>query len=934
MSRRNRSVAVVLLGLLLNGGRLPAQDLPPDPQAAAHRTRALQLAANYEYAAAIAEYKAAYALDKTMHRKDAALDLNRSGNCYSLTGQYVRALEDFQQGLPIARQAGDRLREAMLLSNMGVAYEGLSQYDKALDYYEQALPLRRQVGDKTGEAATLTSMGMTYDYMSQYAKALDYYAQALPFRRLAGDKKGEAVTLTSIGVAYDHLSQYDKALDYYAQALPIEQLTGDRADEAATLNDAGVAYGHLSQYGKSLDYFQQALPLQRQVGNITGEAATLDNIGNACLSSGRYAQALDYYEQALPIRRLAGDKAGEAVTLSNIGEVYDDLNQPVPARAYDQQALVIERQVADRNGEAVTLSNLMSACESIGDAGAAIFYGKQSVNAYQDIRQNIQSLNRQIQKTYLTSKANTYRTLADLLIVQGRLPEAQQVLKMLKEQEFYDFLQSSHSGQGEPVASISLGAVVFTRREARWTAAYAQAADALTAHGQEQQALAADRERTPAQQSRLDALTAQVQDDQAQLAQVLHDADADFSAPSTAADAPPDTAGTQDLAAALQPGTVAVYTIVAPDTLYSIVVTPAADGSPARTVARSTAVKAEDLYQLVYKLRQALTDPTLDPRPLAGQLYDLVFAPIQKDLDDAHATTLLLSLDDALRYVPPAALYNARTQRYVVQDYKTELITLAGGSREASAAPPLSVLGMGVSTSRDGAPALPGVERELTSIVHEPRDSGGLLPGMRLLDPQFTQAALIKGLKSGRYPLVHIASHFALRPTDADSFLLLGDGGHLSVADLKSDPQRFRGVSLLTLSACDTAMEVKSSTGREVEGFGALAQRLGARSVLASLWPVSDDVTPVLMAAFYRRRVHSPSEPPSESLRRAQLSLLKAAPAALSAPASEAHRGTEAVASASDRAALSSLPPFTPPAGAPYAHPFYWAPFILIGNWR
>ncbi len=409
------------------------------------------------------------------------------------------------------------------------------------------------------------------------------------------------------------------------------------------------------------------------------------------------------------------------------------------------------------------------------------------------------------------------------------------------------------------------------------------------------------------------------------LLQVQKQTVADFAGPVTADDTPPQLTAAQDLQKALPPKTVVLYTIVAPDKLVVILVTH--DHAPK---AYSSDITAETLYQKVLALRRALTNPDVDPTGPAAELYRLVLEPVQKDLDAAGTQAILFSLDDALRYVPPAVLYNPTTKQYVAERYRTELITLAGTKPTAPTPATLSVLGMGVSTSQDGAPALPGVRDELTAIVHdrEQNDTGGLVPGKRLLDAQFTETALEDGLKTAGYPLVHLASHFALHGTQDTSYLLLGDGSHLSVATLAQDPHRFAGVELLTLSACQTAMEVRGSAGREVEGVGALAQSLGAGSVLASLWPVNDAATPPLMTALYGYRQAHPTASFSEALQAAQLSFLhKPMPVS----GSKNCRGTINV---SEVSAGTALPPFVVDPKAPYAHPFYWAPFILIGNWR
>jgi CHAT domain-containing protein len=111
------------------------------------------------------------------------------------------------------------------------------------------------------------------------------------------------------------------------------------------------------------------------------------------------------------------------------------------------------------------------------------------------------------------------------------------------------------------------------------------------------------------------------------------------------------------------------------------------------------------------------------------------------------------------------------------------------------------------------------------------------------------------------------------------------------------------------------------ANGKEVEGFGVLAQRGGAGAVLASLWPVADSSTSELMRTFYANREARQSK--AEALRQAQLTLLQG-----STGVPGGVRGFDPAREPGE------APPFTPDPRAPYAHPYYWAPFILIGNWR
>jgi CHAT domain-containing protein len=143
------------------------------------------------------------------------------------------------------------------------------------------------------------------------------------------------------------------------------------------------------------------------------------------------------------------------------------------------------------------------------------------------------------------------------------------------------------------------------------------------------------------------------------------------------------------------------------------------------------------------------------------------------------------------------------------------------------------------------------------------------------------------------------------------------------LADLRDDQRMdFKGIELLTLSGCQTAEGSKDSDGREIDGLGITAQRKGAKAVMATLWPVEDASTGLLMATFYRLWVTTPGITKAEALQQAQLALSHG----ITDTTGPSRSSAEVVspASASKKQGPASQ----------YANPYYWAPFILIGNWK
>jgi CHAT domain-containing protein len=171
----------------------------------------------------------------------------------------------------------------------------------------------------------------------------------------------------------------------------------------------------------------------------------------------------------------------------------------------------------------------------------------------------------------------------------------------------------------------------------------------------------------------------------------------------------------------------------------------------------------------------------------------------------------------------------------------------------------------------------------------------GALPGLGFADTAFTEARFQSVLQdTGDYSILHIGTHFSLRPGNVmRSFLVLGDGSRLSLDAISK--LSFSGIDLVTLSACQTALGgAVSDDGREIEGFSAIVQHAGARQVIASLWQVEDKSTASLMRQLYGRLAKSGVDG-ARALQQSQVELL-----ALNIGGSR-----------------------------PYQHPFYWAGFVL-----
>lgn len=338
------------------------------------------------------------------------------------------------------------------------------------------------------------------------------------------------------------------------------------------------------------------------------------------------------------------------------------------------------------------------------------------------------------------------------------------------------------------------------------------------------------------------------------------------------------------------PGVVSIYTLVTENKLLTILVT--ANGATSREVPVSTA----NLNRMVFSYVRDLRDPQSDPRPSSLALYNVIVAPLAADLRAANAKTILWSLDGVLRYVSPAALYDGRT--FLAEQYSMASLSAVPTQKlDQPRQEKDHTIVFGESQAILGFPPEPGVLEEARAIQT-------ITNGTVLLDKDFTRQSFESELREKRFSIVHLATHFVLASERDRSYLLFGNGDKLSLGEIQQAPQMFDGVDLLVLSGCETAIASTGSDGREVDGLNVIAVRAGARSVIASLWAADDKGTAIFMRHFYENLWNGATK--AEALRLAQTAMMK--------EQKQENRGV--IASASD-----------------YSHPYYWAPFVLSGDW-
>jgi CHAT domain-containing protein len=385
-----------------------------------------------------------------------------------------------------------------------------------------------------------------------------------------------------------------------------------------------------------------------------------------------------------------------------------------------------------------------------------------------------------------------------------------------------------------------------------------------------------------------------------------------------------------EASAAAAPDVVIVYPIIIKNRLEVLVKTRAG------VLHHAAPVSSERLADAILDFRGALLDSNSDDF-LSGsrQLYDWLLAPFSQALDSAHVRALVIVPDGVLRLIPFAALNDGR--QFLAQRYWLSTVTgltmtersdgvrrrpaslLAGISTPGPVIDRLLDMGFNANATLQNDKAARGLRRSLVArdaaaVPASPASSVSRgatlrseleLPGaraeiqglasrahsVRLLDSQFTVERFAHEVHSGEYSIVHVASHAFFGANVAESFLLAYDNV-IRIDELQrlmsvNDAQQ-PGIDLLTLSACDTA----TGDDRAPLGFAGAGIKARARSVVGSLWAVSDAATQQFMELFYAGLAQHGK---AQAFTLAQRSLMQA---------------------------------------PEFAHPFYWAPFILTGDWN
>ncbi|HEX7288304.1 MAG TPA: CHAT domain-containing protein [Candidatus Angelobacter sp.] len=909
---------------------------------------------------------------------DHAMDLLAKGDAASLQ----EAAGAFAKAAAFYKASGLRYEEALTLYSLGLVSAQRGDFRRALDYYEQCLPMFRAMADKPMQGSTVNNMGGAFDVLGEPAKAAEAYARALPLLRTTGDRFTEAITLNNIGKLDADMGKWEEAGEYYQQAAAIFHASGDPDREAIALTNLGGISYLLGEPGKALNEFRQALALNRAAGNKRGQADTLVQMGNAYQKLGQAAEGIQAYEDALKITRSIGDRWREGRTLNGLGLAYSLRGDREKALEALQQSLKLLQGVNDRRGEALTLSVLGQVYAAIPQPEKAAEAYKQAVNILQEVG------DRSHQATALLGLAQVERDRKQFTEARKHAEEALSLVEQVRSHaggqedrasyfatqqstgEFYiDLLMRLH--QQDPNAGHDVEAFNAAER-ARARSLLEMLAETRVdfRQGVDPKLLERERElsgllnsrsqrllmlRGPGADEKAAALKKEIAGIEGEYRQL--ELQIRKSSPVYSAIMQPQPLTLKEIQQqVLDPESMLLEYALGDQRSYLFAVT--VDGFktyalPPRNeieksvrqvhgllTARTVSIRGETTQEKQRRLAQA----DLQFREASAALSQMVLASAAAAWGNRR---LVIVADGALQLVPFAVLPVPGSITPLVVEH--ELVALPSAStvaelrkqvagrrpapemvavladpvfsaddprvvKSSAGAPPAAPRAQNKTETADASrilvhlanadsvalaaqlqvPRLPFTRQEANRIV----ELAGAKESLEALD---FRASLdtIAGAPLGRYRYLHFATHGYLdseHPELSSLVLSLVDqNGKAQDGFLRSqDIYNMKlGADLVVLSACQTGL------GKEIRGEGIVGlprgfMYAGAPSVIVSMWSVNDRATEELMAAFYKKLLKDHIRP-SAALRQAQIDMYRS---------------------------------------KKWSAPFYWGAFIQQGEWR
>ncbi len=858
------------------------------------------------------------------------------------------AVAQLQTALEIWTRHQQPARQANAWRELGRAHQHLNQYRQALTCYQSAAELCRDLGDLRNHAAREHDVGWMHFRLGEWDLAEQQLEQALALFQALGEPAGMALTLAHLGTLASSRGQLQRALETLEQALTLLDENARPEITATTLHGLAEVYLALKSPAEARDAYQRAYALYQRLGNERLMARSRKGMADAALQQGDLAAAREQIAPALAQLRQQQDARGQAVALITLANVERTSGNQVAAR----QAFAAAQALAQAAGEQHTQAMVwLEQAQLEREAGQF----ERSLALYAQAAQSFTALD---DPNRLASchagRARTLRQLGQLDAAQSQLAEAIAQVENLRDQPARPGLRRQYFAFRQDYYELAIDLAVARFEQAASATRAALIREALELDEQRRARGLLDRfaearlnlrtTASPEWRAREAALQQELRElvgpagvsstGVRPTAQLLRQLDHLYGelrqhARPAALESRP-TATLPEIQQQLDPETLVLVYSLGAERSFLWAVGP-------HDLALFVLPERAKIESLVDRFLHSLQDrrPATETarRQTGHQLSRLLLAPVAGRLAQQR---LVIVGDGKLQALPFAALPAPQSNAPLLLAHEivtvpslSTLIALRQARPRPAGPPRILALADPVFSREDsrlvaqaepaGPPGPAASAARPPDLVRSIASQGaegfrrlaftGLEAEAVLALVPVDHRRLVLGFAANRQTLdretlraahiLHFATHATLNPQHPELSALI-----LSLFDDQGRPQNGWWpaseiaaldliAELVVLSACETGL------GPELRGEGlqGLAQSFfyaGARRVLASSWRVSDQHTAELMTHFYRAHLEQ-GQTPAAALRHAQLTML--------------HQEKTTA-------------------------PYFWAGFVLQGEWR
>lgn len=788
----------------------------------------------------------------------------------------------------------------------------------------------------------LRAIGAAYIELGEYSKALDYQNRSVKIMQ-AIDPHVAGATLGNIGIIYQHLGDYKKAKQYYEQSLNSARKYNDSSEQERNLDNLGDLYLQIGDYDKALRYLQEALRIANVIdeGNGSFRPSILLNLGNVYQQNGQYQKALEYTRLALEAAKAREMRLVEGGALNTLADIYFETGQISEAEERFKEALALGEQTGISRVIWRAHRGLGQVLEAEGKYPEAEGHYKAAIDVIETVRSQIQRP--EDKSTFLGRHVTVYERMISLLFrlhrrepTKGYDREAFHYAERGRARAFLDTLAESKAGVRKGLSAEQL------KRQTAILNEISNASSALLS------------EKPEAEKKQWQAELKKAEDKLAEFSSEIRATNLEYAA--LKYPEPYDAEKVQSQV--LSGDTVLIEYALGDEQSYVWMLTK--DQLKMETLPkRSKIEKQVTRYRKMITVRPKGKKAFHEYYSQARLLYKMLLGPIQEHL--AKGRTLIIVPDGILYYLPfetlvkqtaagrkndlqtpsPVAdsprriadptgwMWRKLQTAYLIEDHvisyapsasllgdlmamrpmvkpshdkKMELLAYgdpvfspgqktAGATRRNSDKSRLAEIVRGIyeGTGIKFSP-LPNTREEVENIA-------ALYPAKKrkiYLENRATESS-IKREKLSAYKRLHFATHAIIDeqiPTRSGIVLsLVNTGEEDGILQMNEIFNLELAADLVVLSACQTGLG-KMVRGEGVVGLTRAFLYAGASSVAVSLWEVNDLSTSEFMEAFYKKMKEGKRK--GRALREAKLEMIH-----------------------------SDVPA--------YQHPYFWAPFVLIG---